>query len=64
MFTLDLKNDTTIATLLLGTILLDTVNLNPKYKKVTQKDKLMVEHLCKVLKYNQNDQVCYYKCVF
>ena len=43
--------------LLLGVILLDTVNLDPKYKKVTQKDIDRAEELTKRLNFNAENQV-------
>ncbi len=43
--------------LLLGTILIDTVNLDPVYKKVTKKDEEVAEQLRKPLGIDTNAQV-------
>ena len=44
MLTMDVM-DSQIASLLLGTILLDTVNLDPRAGRVTDKDKEIVQRL-------------------
>lgn len=46
-----------MCTLLLGVILLDTVNLDPKYKKVTPKDIDYAKKLSKALQFDDNKQV-------
>jgi len=45
-----------MCTLLLGVILLDTVNLDPKYKKVTPKDIDYAKKLSKALQFDDNKQ--------
>lgn len=40
-----------ICRLLVGTILLDTVNLDPEHKKVTPKDEEAVRHVAQIAQY-------------
>ncbi|KAG2375331.1 hypothetical protein C9374_009954 [Naegleria lovaniensis] len=41
---------------LLGTILLDTVNLDPKFKKVTPKDETQANRLANIISFSKKDQ--------
>lgn len=41
---------------LLGTILLDTVNLDPKFKKVTPKDETQAKRLANIISFSKKDQ--------
>lgn len=50
--------DKTVATLLLGAILLDTVNLSSAEKRVTEKDSTMVQKLLPLVARQQEDFYC------
>ena len=51
-----LKNERQLTEALLGTILLDTMNLEPQYKKVTPKDEQQAKRLIVILGYTKKEQ--------
>lgn len=47
--------DVTLATLMLGPILLDTVNLSPQHRRVTPRDEAVAQKLIKIAQINHNN---------
>eukprot|EP01080_Neovahlkampfia_damariscottae_P012013 gene12013-5413_t len=56
-----IKLPSQISELLLGTILLDTMNLDPKFKKVKEKDVIISKELSKICKMESKEQEELYK---
>lgn len=56
----ELFDNVVVSKLLLGTILLDTVNLDPKYKKVTPKDESIAKTLSAKLKFTSEQQTTFF----
>ncbi|KAL9653365.1 hypothetical protein ABK040_002001 [Willaertia magna] len=59
-----LSEEKEISELLLGTILLDTMNLDPKFKKVTPKDEEQAKRLINILNYSKEQQDNLFNALF